>query len=375
MKSVAISGGLAQAPNRPGHAWVFLQYLLGFRRLGFDVTFVDAIPDGTSARSAATMRRWLEQCMSQAGLDGAWCLRVGDARYAGLSEDAVRGRLSDSLLFNINGFLRDEDLLTLPRRRVFVDIDPGFIQMWSELGLADVVTGHESFVSVAARLGQPDCAIPTLGLPWIATLPPVVLDQWRMSTPRASGAFTSIATWRGPFAPVDYKGKTYGLRAHEFRRFVALPRMSESPFVLALDIDPADDADRSALVEAGWQLSDPRVVTGDATSYRDFIANSTAEFCVAKSMYVATASGWFSDRSACYLAAGRPVLAQDTGLGAALPVGDGLLIFDSPATAKAGVERLTSDLEWHSQAARRLAEEHLDSDIVLTRLLTRLGQA
>src|SRR4026209_927954 len=106
MKSVAISGGLAQAPNRPGHAWVFLQYLLCFRRLGFDVTFVDAIPDGTSARSAATMRGWLEQCMSQGGRDGAWCLRVGDARYAGLSDDAVRGRLSDSLLFNINGFLR-----------------------------------------------------------------------------------------------------------------------------------------------------------------------------------------------------------------------------------------------------------------------------
>jgi len=363
---------MAQAPGRLGHAWVFLQYLLGFKRLGYDVTFLDAVPDGTDARTTAAMVDWLRKCMTHVGLEESWSLRVPDEGHAGLSREELRGRLRDSILFNFNGVLHDSELLALPRQRVFVDIDPGFNQMWLELGLADVLSGHDAFVTVGTRMGQGTCAIPTVGQTWITTLPPVVLDWWRGESPEPRGPFTSIASWRGRFAPVEYRGKTYGLRAHEFRRYVDLPRLTRSPFVLALDIDPTDESDRLALIGGGWQLRDPRVVTRDTASYKSFIAGSTGEFCVAKAMYVETSSGWFSDRSACYLAMGRPVVAQDTGMGGALPVGDGLLVFDSPATAVARVESVRSDPRRHSVAARRLAETYLDSDIVLTRLLARL---
>ncbi|MDX1579967.1 MAG: glycosyltransferase, partial [Gemmatimonadota bacterium] len=176
---------------------------------------------------------------------------------------------------------------------------------------------------------------------------------------------------RGPFAPIEHGGVRYGLRAHELRRFLDLPLRTGAPFRLALDIDPADAADRERLLAAGWELEDPVANAGDLDSYRDFIARSAGEIMIAKGLYVATRNGWFSDRSVCYLASGRPVLAQDTGWSERYPSGEGLIAFRDLDEAVEAVAEARRDPARHRRAARARAEAYFDSDLVLTRLAAR----
>ncbi len=186
------------------------------------------------------------------------------------------------------------------------------------------------------------------------------------------GRFTTVASWRAPFGSVVYEGRTYGLKVHEFRRFVELPRISGHTFELALDIDSAESGDLELLRANGWHLADPVTVAADPWSYRDYIQGSLAELMVAKNMYVQARSGWFSDRSICYLASGRPVLAQDTGLAGRFGDGDGLVFFSTLGEAREGAGRIASDPVLQARAARSIAEEYFDSDRVLSRLLARL---
>ena len=214
--------------------------------------------------------------------------------------------------------------------------------------------------------------MPTCGLRWLTTPQPVVLEHWP-AAPDRSGHYTSIASWRGPFGPIDYQGKRYGLRVHEFRKFIGLPRRSGRSFHVALDIDPAETADLALLAENGWQLDDPQLAAGDAAAYRRYVQDSRAEFMVAKNLYVETRGGWFSDRSICYLASGKPVIAQDTGLRHLYPSGSGLFLFSTLDEAADAVAEIESDYPRHARAARAIAEERFDSDRVLTALLAKLG--
>ena len=186
-------------------------------------------------------------------------------------------------------------------------------------------------------------------------------------------AFTTVATWRNPYGTVAFGDVTYGSRVHEFRKFIELPRLVPAEFELALDIDAAEIEDLRALERNGWRLVDPRRVAGTPNDYRRYIQQSRAELCVAQNMYVATRSGWLSDRSICYLASGKPVLAQDTGFSANYPVGEGLLAFSTLEQAAAGVEEIERNYARHSRAARELAEEYFDASRVLAHLLERLG--
>jgi hypothetical protein len=160
---------------------------------------------------------------------------------------------------------------------------------------------------------------------------------------------------------------------HEFRKFADLPARTGEPFSLALDIHPSEVRDLQLLRDGGWVLLDPRSIAGTPCRYRQFIQESGAEFMVSKTMYVETHSGWISDRSLCYLASGRPVLMQDTGIGELYPVGEGLLTFSDALEAAAGVEALARDYHMHAGRARELAETYFDSDRVLGRLLSQLG--
>jgi len=368
---VVVAGALAQKPNYGGHAWVFLQYLLGFRRLGFDVLFLDrlepdmAIDDDVGL---ANVRHVLEPF----GLgDNFAILCDRGSRTLGLTRKAVVERTRSSvLLLNVMGFLVDEEVLAAAPRRVFFDIDPGFSQMWRELGMADIISGHDLFLTVGENVGLPECAVPTCGLDWITTRQPIVLDEW--PTVDGRGPFTTVGAWRGPFAPVEYGGRTYGLRVHEFRRFAALPRITSKAFEVALDIDPGDARDIELLGDNGWALVDPGQATQDPSAYRAFIQRSDAEFAVAKNMYVQARTGWFSDRSACYLASGKPVLVQDTGLAGLYPIGKGLLTFDTLEDAVSGVEAISGDYRRHARAAREIAEDLFDSRKVLSGLLDKL---
>ena len=379
--TVVISGALAQKPRHGGHTWVILQYLLGFRRLGWDVLFIDRLEPAMCADEAGAAcgiehsvnLRFFADVMGGFGLKDSCALldESGESVY-GVAREEARERVGGAaFLFNIMGYLKDEGLLARARKRVFLDIDPGFGQMWRDLGWHDPFAGHDLFVTIGEHIGRPGCAIPTCGLRWITTPQPVVLDYWE---PRAEEGewFSSVASWRGAYAPIEYKGETYGLRVHEFRRYAALPRLSRQPFRLALDIHPSETKDIELLTENGWLLLDPKSAVGGPRKYQEFIRGSKAEFMVAKGIYVKTRSGWFSDRSICYLASGRPVIAQDTGLSDLYPLGEGLLPFRTLDEAAAAVASVAGDYARHSRAARALAEVHFDSDKVLSRLLTKL---
>jgi hypothetical protein len=332
-----------------------------------------AAGDGTGREPEG--QRYLKQVMEGFGLSNSFTVLRDGGGAAPIDRQALSEVLNDSDLFlNVNGYIRDEGVLEAARFPVFLDIDPGFAQMWKELGLADVFQGHDAFVTIAENMGKPDCEIPTGGLDWITTRQPVVLDEWRVAQ-RGRDVFTSVGSWRGPFDPVEYRGKRYGLRVHEFRRFARLPRLTERPFEVALDIDEADADDIGLLRDGGWSLVEPDDVARDQWQYREYVQGSRAELMVAKNMYVETRSGWFSDRSICYLASGKPVLAQDTGIRDLYPTGEGLLAFSTLEEAAAGVEAIDRDHQRHARAARGIAEEYFDSDRMLARLLRELGVA
>jgi hypothetical protein len=375
--TIAVSGGLAQRPRRGGHAWVFLTWLLGLRRLGHRVVFVDRLEAdwiGGPVEGSA-QARWLAEVMARFGLQADWALlHDGGGSSLGLSREELRDRLDDAaLLINVMGYLDDRDLRARPAKRAFLDIDPGWPQWWARQGLHDGLAGHDAHVTVGLNVGREGCGVPTCGIDWIATPPPVLLDEWPAVPAGDGGAFTSVATWRGPHDPIEVDGERYGVRAHAFRPLAALPRETGAAFRLALDIDPADAADRALLADGGWRIEDPVEVAGDPDSYRAFVQGSGAELMVAKDLYARTRSGWFSDRSAAYLASGRPVLAQDTGFPAGAD--GGLLTFSTPEEARAGVAEIRRDPQGHAAAARALAQERFAAEHVLGELLERLGVA
>ncbi|MEK6250821.1 MAG: hypothetical protein AABM43_02550 [Actinomycetota bacterium] len=381
-ETIIVAGSLAQRPYIGGHTWVFLQYLLGFRRLGWDVLFVDRLEpemcvdaDGEPAglRSSVNLT-YLADVMERFRLGDRWSLLYdGGHEVVGCTRaEVVDVARRSALLLNVMGFLNDEEILAAAPLTAFLDIDPGFGQIWQQLGLHQTFQGHDRYVTIGERIGAADCRVPTCGIDWVTTKPPVELAEWPPQADSRS-AFTSVASWRGAFGPLEYEGRTYGLRVHEFRRFFALPALTSAAFEVALDIDEAEVDDLRQLEANGWTLVDPRVAAGDPWRYRDFVQRSAAELMVAKNLYVDTRNGWFSDRSACYLASARPVLAQDTGLEGLLPLGEGLLTFSTPEEAVAGVEEIRGDYGRHSRAAREIAAEHLAADRVLPRLLERLG--
>jgi hypothetical protein len=383
LEPLIVAGSVAQKPGNGGHTWVFLQYLLGFRKLGRQVTLLDRLePDmcvDRAGRPAAPADSWnlayLRGVMERFGLADSFAVLHDAGESLGLSRSELLERVASSaLLLNVNGFIRDPEVLAAAPLKAYLDIDPGFGQMWRELGLHDPFRDHDVLVTIGERIGRPDCAIPTGGLEWLTTPQPVVLDHWPAQE-SGGEAFTSVGSWRGAFGPVEFGGETYGLRVHEFRKFARLPKLTDERFEIALAIDAAESRDLELLHDCGWSLADPAKVAGDPFAYRDFVQRSRAEFMVAKNMYVRARSGWFSDRSICYLASGKPVLAEETGFSELYPTGEGLLSFTTLDEALAGVEQIASDHERHGRAARALAEQHFDSDRVLGRLLSSLGVA
>jgi hypothetical protein len=384
--TVVVAGALAQRPGIGGHAWVFRNWLAGFAAAGADVLFVDRLEpamlaDPETPPEATAQWRWLRDVMAGAGMEGRYALLYDRGRQClGLDRADLERRARGAVLFNVMGYLDDAALLAAAGRRVFVDIDPGFPQLWRELGLHDAFAGHDAFVTVGQNVGRAGCAVPAGGLDWIATLPPVDLAAWpagELPPGPDAARFTSVCTWRGPFGPVVHDGVTYGLRVHEFRRFAALPgEVPGARFELALDIDATDRADRALLTGQRWTLVDPRRAAGSPSAYRAYVSGSAAEFLVAKQLYARTAGGWVSDRSACYLASGRPVLAQDTGLaGGPLDGGEGFVTFTSLEGAAAAAAEVLGNPTRHAKAARDLAGDCFDATKVAGSLLLELGVA
>jgi hypothetical protein len=364
---------IAATPGQGGATWAILQYLLGLRRLGWEVCFMEPVDADGLASSAPA--RYCGEVMARFGLDDRWALiPSGGGDPVGMSRRRVDAVARDAeVLINVSGMLENPAILDRVSVRVYLDLDPGFAQIWhAEEGVDMRLDAHTHFVTVADAIGRPECPIPTCGRDWIPTLPPVVLEEWPVATGIEHRAATTVGHWRS-YGSIHRDGIQYGQKAHSLRPLIDLPRRLPGRFALALAVHPDEAKDLAALRENGWELLDPADVAGTPEDYRRFVQGSWCEFGLAKSGYVVSGSGWFSDRSACYLASGRPVIAQDTGFGRRLPIGDGLLAFRSADDVAAGFEKLEADYEHHRAAARRVAEEHLGSDRVLETLLQRIG--
>lgn len=360
MTRALVSGALAHKPGNGGNAWSRLSWLDGLRRLGVEVAFVEQL-DAPSERQ----RTWFEQVLGDHDVRG-WI--VGAERA--LPAEACEAAAAADLLLNIGGHLTLPELFRAPRLRVYLDDDPGYTQLWHAAGNgAARYEGHDLFFTFGVNIGRPGCAIPTGGIEWRATRPPVVLDDWPFVADGAGGRFTTVATWRSPYGRVETGGHVYGSKLDEFRRLAELPQLVDRLFELALDIDPAEKRALELLQANGWRLVDPRDVAATPAAFRDYVQASGAEFSPAQGIYVETDSGWFSDRTVRYLASGKPVLVQETGFSHTLPSGEGLVPFSSLAEAAAGAERIAADYPVHARAARALAEECFDSDRVVGAVL------
>jgi hypothetical protein len=372
MSTVVVAGALGNKPGQAGEAWVKLSWVRGLQRLGFDVWFVEQLAESLPDDFPAAP--WFRAVTERFGLAGRAALLQGEEAIVGPLLEDLLAVAPESDLVNISGHLTFPRLFAAFRRRVMVDIDPGFTQFWHEEGLAGAnVAGHDAYFTIGERIGSDDCPIPTAGIDWRPVRQPVVLEDWPVADGQESDRFTTIATWRGPFGPVEHGGRTYGLKVHEFRKFVELPRRSPHRFEIALDYHPADQGDVDALRAHGWLVADPRFVAGDPEAMRAYVQGSGAEFSAAQGMYVHTACGWFSDRSVRYLASGKPVLVQDTGFSHILPVGEGLLAFRTIEEAVAGADEITSRYAEHCAAAREISEQFFDAERVLSRFCEQAG--
>jgi hypothetical protein len=370
-RTAVVSGMVAADAGQGGASSAVLQWIFGLQRNGFDVVLIEPIDDceerPLSATSTAT---YFERVVTAAGMAGrAALVRRSTGESVGMDPASQAAACKEAaVLLNVSGMLPLSDPINTIPVRVYLDLDPGFIQFWHAQGVDMRFEGHTHHASVGTRLGAPGCSIPTHGLDWIATLPPVDLTRWPVAKSLVDDALTTVGNWRS-YGSVYMDGVQYGQKAHSMRELLPLARRSPKRLALAFAIDPAEVDDLSRLRQHGWTLQDPAVVASDPARYQAFVQGSWAELGVAKAGYVVSRSGWFSDRSACYLASGRPVIAQDTGFAGAVPPGDGLFAFSTVDDAVDAIGRVKAEYARQRVAARRLAETHFEAGMVVRRLL------
>jgi hypothetical protein len=369
--TIVVAGALAAKPGNGGEAWVRLSWVLGLRRLGHDVWLLEEADAATAEEGCA----FFAQETRRHGLAFRAVLLtpsgpIGAATAPEVEELAARA----ALLVNISGNLRDPYLLGRFRRRSYVDLDPGFTQLWHAEGqLGDQLEGYDRYFTVGLNVGGSDCSIPTAGIEWMPLPPPVLLDEWRPASSRSFDRFTTVATWRNAFGAPEVGGRPFTLKHHELRRFADLPRRVGGRFEIALDIHPAEAGEVDELRERGWTVVDPGSVAADTDAFREYVRGSGAEFSVTQGVYAETRSGWISDRTAHYLAAGRPAVVQETGLPDGYRGKAGMLTFSDVGGAVAAIASVVDSYDEHAAAARDFAARTFDSDRVLGKMLAAVG--
>jgi len=365
---ILFAGIMARYPFG-GVTWCSLMYLLGLRALGHDVFYIEDTGEcvydpvqNTRATDPSYGTAYIHAALEPFGLGDSWAFVNYDGTYHGRGADDVRRYAADADLYiNLSGgswFWRDE--YAGIRRRIFIDSDPAFTQLAiakAEPWYVEFFQRFDHLFTFGSNIGTPASPIPTGTFTWHKTWQPVTLDDWTAHVP-AGDDYTTVMTWQ-----IESFTDVGGNKDQEFIRFIDLPARTAQPFQLAVN------GPQTLLRAHGWKTVDAMHVSRTPAEYRDFIHRSKAEFGVAKHTYVASHSGWFSDRTECYLASGRPALVQDTGWTAHLPHGDGLLAFSTPDEALAAIDRINSDYAHHARAAVDLAHEHFDARRILPRLL------
>ena len=376
---VIVLGYLVRGPLG-GLAWHHLQYVLGLARLGHDVTFAEDSDDypscydperGVVDADPGYGLRFAAEVFGRVGLGDRWAYYdAHTSRWLGPCAGRICGIFASAdLLLNLSGVnpLRSR-ALEVPARAL-VDTDPIFTQVrhLTDAAARTRAEAHTVFFTFGENIPGGGSEVPADGFPWQPTRQPIVLEDWPVTPGVPAGKFTTVMQWDS-YPARTYWGRHYGMKADSFGPYLDLPARAGAVFELALG---SASAPRDLLRAKGWTLRDPLAVTRDPWTYQAYLAGSKAEFSVAKHGYVAGRCGWFSERSACYLASGRPVLVQDTGFTAWLPAGGGVLAFRSPEEAAAGVGEIDRRYEFHCRAARAVAEEYFDARKVLTSLLER----
>jgi hypothetical protein len=376
--------GLAATYPFGGVFWDYLQYAVGLRRLGHDVLYLEDtgrwcydparatyVEDGTA--NARLLAGWIDRLGAGVG----WAYR--DARGVWHGQPRQRAvaycRTADLFLhLSASCWLRDE--YRPAGRLAFVDTDPMYTQASfpghaagtigdAERDRVDMLLGHDVHFTLGANVGRPCCSVPVGPCTWIPTRQPIVLDLFPAVDAPPRQVLTTVGSWRAHQRDLDVDGVAYGGKEAELLRFLDLPAYSELAIELALN----GDAPVQTLTAHGWRLASADAVSADPWTYRDYLASSLGEWSVAKQAYVATASGWFSGRTACYLALGRPAIVQDTGFD--VPTGEGLLAFSTMADAVAAIAEVAADSARHADAARALAGDMFDARRVLADLVER----
>ena len=382
---VVVWGFLAGLPF-PGTMWHRLQYLAGLKRLGFDVWYVED-SDRTLMHPVTLSKTldygpsvdYLARHMQAIGMQDRWVFRP-PSRY-----DTCVGALSFEGLLRL---YREADLVInhsaaqelLPhhsdiRRKMYLETDPVPLQVAAASGdrrSLDFLRAHDYLLTYASNLGKPDCRLPTAGFHWIPTRPAICMDWWfNKVRPRNPLTLRTVMTWQHSGKDVAWNGEAWRWsKHHEFLRFLDLPRRAALPLELA--IAGVTQEQLAELHEHGWRT----VAAADLATteiYRNYIWGSAGEFTASKEQYVAPRSGWFSDRSASFLASGRPVVTQDTGFDCELPVGDGLFAFSDEGQALRAIDRIATDYAGQSEAARAVASEYFTAERVITRSFERIG--
>ena len=397
---IVVVGTLASNPYA-GMAWMHMQITAGLRKLGHDVAYVEvtsAWPYDPVCKSrvceSAYAVRYLARVAGSFGLGERWAFRrsFSDNTWLGPLSSTADECLGDAdLVFNVSGStdLRELDLKT--RRLVLLGTDPVLDEIRYANGDAArraFYDQHDDCVTYGENIGTPRCPLPPLPNLRGWTRQPVLLDLWASAPPRRE-EFTTVGNWEQSGLDLTFAGQTYRWsKHHEFLKFIDLPRRIQQRFELASNLAPsriehgvgeavpaqgvAGNA-RDLLLQNGWQLRDSCELTTDPWTYRDYVRASRGEFTVARDLNVRLRSGWFSERSACYLAAGRPVVTQDTGFGAVLPTGEGLFAFNTMDEILSAFDAINSDYPRHSRAARDIAEEYFRAETILHRMLVDLG--
>ncbi len=380
-----VTGMIATYPVG-GVAWDYGQYALGLERLGWEVCYLEDTGGptydprlGYYGEDPAYGVAFLQESLAQLSpsLGERWHFRAMDGTTYGVAEDRFAQISATADLFvNVSGGTLLRDAYMKCPHKILIDTDPGWNHFvnyprWDEepgwLGTHGW-RAHDHFFTYAERIGQPDCALPELGLAWHGTRPPVIVELW---APRPPGKrWTTVMTWDNFRQPIEHHGITYGTKELEFPKVELLPRRVSSAFELAVGGAEPPVAHWRTL---GWSVASSEAISKTVDDYRAYIERSRGEFSVAKNVYVATRSGWFSCRSVCYLAAGRPVVTQDTGFSAVIPTGHGLFGFSNLEEAISAVQSVEAEYRNHQTAAIELAQSCFASDRVLTKMLDIIG--
>lgn len=385
MPKVVVAGYFVRYPLG-GYAWQALHFLAGFRALGCEVLFYEdtayyagayapgprgvMVPTDDYASGVAQVGRFF----GRHGFGDAWAfVDQAHARAEGVGAERARAALADADLFvNLGGVNRVPRELRRRAVSAYVDLDPSYTQLrlaGGDARLAALVGDHDVAFTLGENIGTPACPIPGGGFVWRPLRQPVSIALWEPEPPAADAAFTTVGKWDSVGRDVVFEGRVFTWRKRtEWLRFLDLPRRTGARFRIAMDVAEHPE-DLRALADAGWEVVDPFAISVDPERYRAFIRSSRGEFTVAKDVNVRLRSGWFSDRAACYLAAGRPVVNQDTGFDRQLPVGVGLFAFRTLEEAAAACAAIDADFDRHAHAARALAATHLAPERVLAPLL------